>query len=127
MPVPEKKVVPTFTFVSPAGVQWRGGTGGLIERSADQGRTWQPQSSGVTLDLAAGAAASNQVAWIVGHAGVILRTTDGVSWHRVVSPNATITDWIGVSANDAQHATITAKDQHRFTTNDGGQIWTPQQ
>jgi len=65
-------------------------------------------------------------AWIVGHAGVILRTTDGVSWHRVVSPNATITDWTGVTAGDAQHATITAKDQHRFTTNDGGQIWTPQ-
>ena len=125
-PAPEKKVASTFTFASPGGAQWRGGTVGLIEHSTDQGRTWQAQASGVTLDLAAGSAPSDQVAWIVGHAGVILRTTDGGTWQRVTSPNATITDWTGVEASDAQHATITAKDQHRFITTDGGQSWASQ-
>jgi photosystem II stability/assembly factor-like uncharacterized protein len=93
----------------------------------NQGRDWLTQSSGVTLDLAAGSASSDQVAWIVGHAGVILRTTDGgMFWQRIVSPNATITDWAAVQASDAQHATITAKDQHRFSTTDGGQNWNAQ-
>jgi photosystem II stability/assembly factor-like uncharacterized protein len=104
---------------------WRLSPGGRIERSADQGRTWQQQSSGVTSDLLAGAAPSDTVAWIAGRAGVILRTTDGEHWQRVNSPDAA-TDWTAIEASDAQHATLTSADRRRFATQDGGQTWKQQ-
>jgi photosystem II stability/assembly factor-like uncharacterized protein len=76
-----------MTFASPNGaVIWRIGTRGSIERSIDRGQTWQKQISGVFGDLTAGAAISNDVAWIVGRAGIILHTTDGVHWQRVSLP-----------------------------------------
>jgi hypothetical protein len=106
-------------------VLWLLSSGGRVERSADQGKTWQLQSSGVTSDLLAGAAPSDKVAWIAGRAGVILRTTDGERWQRVASPDAT-TDWTSIEANDALHATVTSPDRRRFATEDGGQTWKQQ-
>jgi photosystem II stability/assembly factor-like uncharacterized protein len=116
----------TITLTSRSGNgQWRFGVGGRIERSADRGQTWQPQVSGVTSDLLGGAAPSDKVAWIVGHAGVILRTTDGEHWLRVPSPDTTA-DWSSVEATDALRATITSATQSRFTTEDGGETWRQQ-
>jgi hypothetical protein len=103
-------------------VLWRLGLGGRIDRSADQGRTWQEQPSGVTSDLLAGTAPSDKVAWVAGRAGVILRTTDGEHWQRVASP-AAATDWTSIEASDALHATIVSSDRRRFATEDGGQTW----
>ena len=104
---------------------WRLGPGGRIERSADQGRTWQEQSSGVTSDLLAGAAPSDKVAWIAGRAGVILRTTDGEHWQRVASP-AAAADWTSIEASDALRSTVTSADGRHFATEDGGQTWKQQ-
>lgn len=104
---------------------WRLGPGGRIERSLDQGRSWQEQSSGVTSDLLGGAAPSDKVAWIAGRAGVILRTTDGEHWQRVISPEAT-TDWTSIEASDALRATVTSSDRRRFATENSGQTWKQQ-
>jgi photosystem II stability/assembly factor-like uncharacterized protein len=106
-------------------VLWRLGPGGRIERSSDQGRTWQEQSSGVTSDLLGGAAPSDKAVWIAGRAGVILRTTDGERWQRAASPDATA-DWTAIEAGDALHATVTSSDRRRFATEDGGQTWKQQ-
>ena len=132
-----------IVFTTPdRGVEWRISARGSIERSTDRGKTWQPQSSGVTSDLLAGAAVSDKVAWIVGRADVILRTTDGEHWLRTTPPPVppaggsaagrvdafiSIEDFSGVQASDALHATITSTDGHRYTTTDGGLNWTPQQ
>jgi hypothetical protein len=110
---------------------WRLGSGGLIEHSTDQGRTWQPQASGVTADLLAGAAPSERAAWAVGRGGIILRTEDGEHWQRVALPSTVQTgaspvaapDWIGVEARDALQVTITSRDGRRFVTEDGGRNW----
>ena len=110
---------------------WRLGSGGLIEHSTDQGRTWQPQASGVTADLLAGAAPSEKAAWAVGRGGIILRTEDGEHWQRVALPSTAQTgasqtpapDWIGVEARDALHVTITSRDGGRIVTEDGGRNW----
>ena len=119
--------IQTVVFASPdRGVLWRSGASGRIERSIDQGRSWQPQTSGVTADLLAGAAVSNQVAWIVGRGGVILRTTDGATWQRITPPTGATLDWTSIEASDAQHATIASADLRRFSTADGGRTWTPQ-
>ena len=124
-------------FASPTGKsRWRIGAGGSIERSTDQGRTWQPQPSGVQTDLLAGAAPSDQEAWVVGRANVILRTTDGIHWQRLSGPSGATAngvtsprpspDWVAITATDALHATIVAADSSRFTTADGGVSWVPQ-
>ncbi len=110
---------------SPTGsVRWRIGAAGRIERSTDGGASWQPQRSGVTADLSAGAAPSESVCWVVGRTGTILRTTDGEHWEKIAPP-ATL-DWTRVRAQDALHAGISARDDgqfRHFVTEDGGKTW----
>ena len=127
-----QNVNPAIIFVSPSRrVLWRLGSAGRIERSTDQGQSWQAQSSGVTADLLAGAAPSETVAWAVGREGIILRTEDGQHWQRVAPPSgaqsatskASPPDWISIEARDALHATVTSRDLRRFTTEDGGRTW----
>jgi hypothetical protein len=136
-------------FTSPDGkVSWRVSASGRIERSSDGGRNWLLQPSGVSSDLLAGVATSEQTAWVVGRAGVILRTADGSTWQRIPSPaiaggqpdalrgtatvagalKRTVTDhdWISVQATDALHATVVSSDAQRFHTDDGGRTWTRQ-
>jgi hypothetical protein len=123
---------PAIVFASPnRRALWRLGSGGHIERSTDQGQTWQPQMSGVTADLLAGAAPSEKIAWVVGRAGTIVLTEDGEHWQRVApppaikaaSPQSPAPDWLGVEARDALHATIISRDLRRFVTEDGGSTW----
>jgi hypothetical protein len=110
---------------------WRLGPGGRIEHSSDQGQTWQPQSSGVTADLVAGAAPSEKVAWIAGRGGIVLRTEDGDHWQQATPPMrqaaaGAVPDWTGIEARDALHATIISRDLRRFATEDGGRTWVQQ-
>jgi hypothetical protein len=105
---------------------WRLGLAGKIEHSADRGRTWQQQASGVTADLTAGVAVSAQVAWVVGRRGTLLRTTDGNTWRQLSSPLGTAADWISVEVADALRASIASHDGQRFLTEDGGRTWTRQ-
>jgi hypothetical protein len=108
---------------------WRFGKGGRIERSADGGETWIPQTSPILEDWLAGVAVSDTVCWAAGSNGSIARTTDGERWDRVVPPamaagaDAKLPDWTGITARDAQSATITASDGRRFATVDGGKSW----
>jgi photosystem II stability/assembly factor-like uncharacterized protein len=117
----------TYTFASPdGGASWRLGTAGHIERSTDRGQTWQPQSSGVTVDLIAGSGSSKDVAWVVGREGVILRSTDGEHWERIPTPSGVSSPWAAVAAHDAMSATVVAEDLRRFSTTDGGRTWMQQ-
>lgn len=59
------------------------GEGGLILRSADDGRSWTQASSPVSVMLTAVTMVNAMTGWAVGHDGVILATQDGgVSWRR---------------------------------------------
>jgi hypothetical protein len=113
-------------------IVWRVGRAGIIERSADGGGTWTAQKSPAQQDWVAGAAVSNKICWIVGRNGAIARTTDGEHWEKIQSPAAAgdtsgkLPDWTGVTASDAQTAVITATDQRRFSTRDGGKTWQSQ-
>jgi photosystem II stability/assembly factor-like uncharacterized protein len=108
---------------------WRGGKGGIIERSTDAGKTWVSEISPSQEDWIAGVATSNNVCWLLGRNGAIARTVDGNHWERVAPPAQAATvagkfvDWIGITARDAQTATITASDGRKFTTTDGGKTW----
>jgi Photosynthesis system II assembly factor YCF48 len=102
---------------------WRLGDGGLIEVSIDRGKTWKPQSSGVTTDLTAGSAASDKVCWVVGKSGTLLLTVDGgKNWNQIASPISG--DLGGVHATDESHASIwDVSNRASFETNDGGVTW----
>lgn len=109
-------------IVAPGGTtRWRVGARGHVERSTDGGARWEPQRSGTTADLTAGAAPSASVAWLVGAAGTVLLTTDGEHWQRLSFPVAT--DLTVVAATDARNATVTSADRRTFTTRDGGTTW----
>ena len=104
-----------------AAVRWRFGAVGRIEHSSDAGKTWTQQPSGVTVELLAGATPTPYVCWIVGRAGVVLRSTDRRTWQRLAFPETV--DLTAVSASDAQTASVTAADGRTFKTTDGGRTW----
>ena len=114
-------------------ILWRVGRGGGIQRSADAGGgTWISQISPLQEDWLAGAAVSDTTCWIVGRNGAIARTTDGEHWEKIAppalisGPAGKLPDWISVTASGTQRAAITAADQRRFTTQDGGKSWQAQ-
>jgi len=109
-------VVATFRAVS----RWRI-SGTSLEQSSDGGTTWSPVATGVTSELTALASPSSAVCWVVGRAGIVLRTTDGQNFSGVAFPE--ITDLSSVQATDAQSATVTASDGRVFRTADGGASW----
>jgi Photosynthesis system II assembly factor YCF48 len=102
---------------------WQVGNAGSIEYSADHGKTWKPQTSGVAADLTAGSAISDKVCWVVGKAGTVILTTDGGKhWKPLASP---LTDDLGgVHAADAMHASIwDVSNRKSYETSDGGVTW----
>lgn len=112
-------------IVAPGQTQaWRLGNGGLVEHSTDRGKTWKPQTSGVTADLTSGSAPSDKVCWVVGKAGTVLLTTDGGKhWKSLTSPIAA--DLGGIHAADAMHASVwDVPNRNSFETTDGGATWT---
>jgi hypothetical protein len=102
--------------------RWRIVTGGGVERSTDGGSTWQSQATGVAVTLTAGVSTSPTICWLVGPGGIVLLSTDGRSWQRVVSPAAA--DLSSVRATDDKIATVTTADGRAFSTTDGGRTWT---
>jgi hypothetical protein len=101
--------------------RWRIAPAGAVERSTDGGATWQPQETGATATLAAGASPSPSVCWLVGPTGTVLRSTDGRTWRRIAFPEAT--DLISVRATDENIAAVTTLDGRTFSTSDGGLTW----
>jgi hypothetical protein len=103
---------------------WRAGQNGTISRYNFAAGGWDPQASGVTVDLVAGSAPASSICWIVGRAGTILRTLDGFHWTKIGAPVGD--DLVTVVANSATDATITDAAGLRFATSDGGLTWRPQ-
>jgi hypothetical protein len=110
---PDKKIV------------WRVGGSGKIERTADQGKTWSSQTSGVVTDLTSGSAPTETNCWLAGKLGTLLRTMDGGKhWTLIETPLKA--DLGGVHAVDALHASIwNVANNRNFQTADGGVTWTP--
>jgi len=103
---------------------WMVGRNGVISRYNFASSGWDPQASGVIVDLVAGSAPAPSICWIVGRAGTILRTLDGYHWTKIIAPVGD--DLVTVVANSATDATITDAAGLRFATSDGGMTWRPQ-
>lgn len=115
----------TFDLIAvsaPGGqVQWRVGPNGGIWRSADEGKTWYPQKSGVKSALLAASAPSVNACWAVGAGGTVLMTDDGERWERRPFPEKT--DLVAVDARSSHEAIVTTRDGRQFTTADRGATW----
>ena len=116
-----RKASVTTSMLAGSAVAWRFGQDGVIEKSSDRGQTWVRQSSGVTTPLSQASAPGDRVCWIVGAGGVVLRTTDGLTWQRVTAP--TDADLVAVHAWNELAATVTASDRSAYETTDGGTSW----
>ncbi len=104
------------------GSRWRLFADGRVLHSADGGSTWEPQQTGVTVALGAGASPSPSVCWLAGPRGTVLLTVDGgQSWRRLAFPEPA--DLVAVGATDDKTATVTTSDGRSFRTTDGGQTW----
>jgi hypothetical protein len=114
-----------YKTASPDGsVVWHFGSQGVISRSENSAPT-RIVRSGMHRELLAGSAPSNDVCWMVGKSGAILRTLDrGAHWQIVKPPLHT--DFTSVSATDSNNATVTALYRHNFVTHDGGVTWSAQ-
>jgi len=64
---------------------------------------------------------SPSVIWLVGRAGLVQLTTDGLTFLRVPFPEAV--DLTAVTATDERYAIVTTADGRRFQTADGGRTW----
>ena len=102
-------------------LRWRL-AGTTVLHSSDRGATWVPTQPGVSAELSAGSAPLGAVCWLVGQAGVVLLTTDGISWTRVPFPQPV--DLAAVTARDGRSASVTTADGRIFTTTDAGATWT---
>ena len=114
-----------FELAAPqSSIRWRVVEGRTVQRSPDAGTTWSNHYTAPSgVFLTAGTAPSATICWLVGRAGAIVVSTDGV-WQRVTFPDAV--DLASVVAPDARTATVTTVDGRRFATADGGRTWTRQ-
>jgi hypothetical protein len=107
---------------SPDGLtRWRISTPGSVQRSTDQGATWEVQSTGISMSMTAGSSPSPLVCWLVGRSGTVLLSTDGKTWQQVPFPESV--DLAAVQAADARSAVITAADGRQFRTTNAGTSW----
>jgi len=89
------------------------------------------ESSGVNVVLQAVSAPSEDVVWVSGHGGAVLRSTDGGDhWTRLRVPGADSLEFRDVQAFDADTAFLLSSGpgprSRIFRTTDGGQTWTQQ-
>jgi len=75
----------------------------------------------VVSAVTGGTAPSTSVCWLIGPRGLVLLSTDGRSWKRIVFPE--MVDLTAIRAADDRTATVTAADGRMFTTSDGGATW----
>jgi hypothetical protein len=96
--------------------------GRRVERSTDKGAQWETAALSSPAVLTIGWSPSPTVCWLVGQAGAVYVTTDGLRFTRVKFPESI--DLLSITATDDRHATVMSLDGRSFRTDDGGVTWT---
>ena len=103
--------------------RWRIVDGGRrVERSTNGGTEWETVSLSAPGVLTAGMSPAPSICWLVGRAGAVFVTADGLRFTRVMFPESI--DLLTVAATDDRHATVMSLDGRSFRTDDGGMTWT---
>ena len=91
--------------------------------------SWQLTPTGSSARFRGLSAVSENIAWVSGSQGTVLRTIDtGATWQSVGPPGTTALQFRDIEAFDADTALIlsigTGTDSRIYRTTDGGQTWT---
>jgi photosystem II stability/assembly factor-like uncharacterized protein len=118
----QRSVAPSEIVAPDGSIRWRIAGGQRLERSTSGGAEWQPVTLPATGSIAAVAAPSLAVCWVVGSGGGVYRTTDGATFTRL--PFAESADLTAITATDDRTAIVSAPDGRSWRTVDGGMTWT---
>jgi hypothetical protein len=101
--------------------RWRVAAGGGVEFSATGGASWQAANVPPGTPMG-GSAPQSLICWLVGRAGFVALTTDGLQFRRISFPEAV--DLSSVRASDDSAAIVTTADGRLYRTQDAGASWT---
>ena len=119
-------VAPALEIAPPSGrSRWRILAPARVARSIDAGATWTETELPAGAQVAAGASPADGVCWLVGANGLVLRTTDGVSWTRMPFPDSL--PLVAIQSASPDSAVVTAADGRSFVTSDAGNTWISRQ
>ena len=100
---------------------------GLVQRSADRGKTWESVALNERVNFRAVAASGDDV-WAGGSGGVLFHSSDGgVHWVEitVAGENSSLTGTIvSIDAHDPAQIRITTSSRERWISADRGRHWT---
>lgn len=99
--------------------RWRA-IAGRIERSEDAGASWIAVPA-MGESITGGTAPSGSTCWLIGANGLVLVSSDGITFARVPIPERV--SLAAITATDARTATVTTSDGRRFSTDDAGRTW----
>lgn len=104
---------------------WAVGRWGSVLHTADGGKTWEKQSSGVNYTLSSVSFVDEKNGWAVGDRGTILHTADGgKTWEKQKSP---VTYFLmGISFATKDQGWIVTERTNILHTEDGGKTWAVQ-
>lgn len=101
---------------------WACGRWGTVLHTADGGRSWRPQKTGVETTLSSIQFLDQRRGWAVGEQGTILHTDDGgATWTRQESPVPLLL--MDVHFADDRLGWIVTERTTILFTDDGGQNW----
>lgn len=101
--------------------RWRIAGTGVVERTTNGGAQWQRATLPESATLTGGSSPSPSICWLVGRAGAIYVTTDGLRFVRVAFPYRT--DFVSIRATDDRRATVITIDGRTLQTEDQGATW----
>jgi photosystem II stability/assembly factor-like uncharacterized protein len=113
-----------LSFVGNEG--WISGYNGVILHSSDGGKTWSPQTTGVTQTLENVYFADASHGWAVGWIGTIIRTSDGgASWKEAQNITGAEVTWSlnAVYFRDLQNGWAVGFNGQMLRSKDGGANW----
>ncbi len=105
-------------------LRWSISEKGKLQRSADQGHTWQPVLVDDATVFRALATVENEV-WAGGSGATVLHSADGATWTRQTLPG-TSADVVSLQFSDTQHGKARTADGILWATSDGGRHWARQ-
>lgn len=101
---------------------WACGRWGTVLHTADRGKTWLRQTSGVHITLTSIFFADSQNGWAVGDGGTIIHTDDGGNtWRKQTSSVSFYL--MGVCFVSPLKGWVVTEQTHILVTEDGGKNW----
>jgi hypothetical protein len=113
---------PVIEVVSPDPMtRWRVVGAGQVERSTNGGARWERATLPESATVTGGSSPTPTVCWLIGRAGAIYVTTDGLRFVR--APFVDRLDFISIRATDGRRATVVTIDGRTMRTDDQGATW----